>query len=285
MISVIINADDLGNTHVINSKIREAIENGVITSSTIMANSNYLDEVHNIVRANRERISFGVHLNLTEGKSFTKNPIFLQREIIDTDGNFLHGNSKKCIYPDTELEDAIFQEWDAQITKLKEEGFDLSHADGHHHCHSWPGLESIFVKVLAKHGIKRSRNCYLYPYAGIANRIVNRISLLLYSFGIHKIVSSFPILSTIGSRLHFIHFNKILRDNGIAMPAYFGSYENFCFLKKSGKLQSPKDKQQTYEMMCHPGIPEYEKELQMIKDDEFGILKSINYEFVNFNSI
>lgn len=285
MISVIINADDLGNSKEINAQIREAIENGSITSSTIMANSKYLDEVRDIVNVNNARASFGVHLNLTEGESFTKSSIFLKRGIIDKEGRFIQGNSKRCAYPDAELGEAIFKEWDAQVSKLKEEGFKLSHADGHHHCHSWPGLESIYLRVLLKHGINRSRNCYLYPYAGMLNCIVNAFSTILYSCGIYKLVSEYPVLSTIGARLHYIHFNKILRCKGIVMPNYFGSYESFCFLQQTNRLQSPRNKQQIYEMMCHPGIPDFDKELQMIKTDAFGFLKSTYYKLTTYNKI
>lgn len=285
MISVIINADDLGNSKTINAKTIEALERGRVTSSTIMANGKFLDEVHAIVDANKDRASFGVHLNLTEGESFTKSPVFSKHGIIDKEGCFIHGNSKRCAYPDAELEDAIFKEWDAQVSKLKEDGFWLSHADGHHHCHSWPGLESAYLRILLKHGINHSRNCYLYPYAGMANSIANRASAILYSCGVHRVVSTCPVLSTIGSRLHYIHFNKILKSKGVIMPDYFGSYEGFCCLKHTGKLQSPANKQLVYEMMCHPGIPAFDKELQMINADAFGFSRTTSYRLTNYNRI
>ena len=63
MIRIIINADDLGKDSQVNDKISEALQNGFITSSTIMANIELWDEVHKIVDAN-PKASFGVHLNL-----------------------------------------------------------------------------------------------------------------------------------------------------------------------------------------------------------------------------
>ena len=50
MINVIINADDLGLNQKVNNAINEALSNGFITSSTILANSDYMDEVRRIVK-------------------------------------------------------------------------------------------------------------------------------------------------------------------------------------------------------------------------------------------
>ena len=87
MIRIIINADDLGKDSQVNDKISEALQNGYITSSTIMANTELWDEVHKIVDAN-PKASFGVHLNLTEGKALTKQPVFVERGVVDDNNCF-----------------------------------------------------------------------------------------------------------------------------------------------------------------------------------------------------
>ncbi|MBO7301461.1 MAG: ChbG/HpnK family deacetylase, partial [Bacteroidaceae bacterium] len=49
MIKIIINADDLGLSSKVNKAIGDALRKEVITSSTILANSNTWEEIHDIV--------------------------------------------------------------------------------------------------------------------------------------------------------------------------------------------------------------------------------------------
>lgn len=285
MISIIINADDLGNNPIINAEIENAIKQRAISSSTIMANSHYLEDVRRIVDESKDLASFGVHLNLTEGESSTSNDIFRKRGIIDDNGHFIRGNSNRCSYPDKMLEEAIFQEWDAQITRLEQEGFVLSHADGHHHCHSWPGLENILVRVLKKHKIEKVRNCYMYPYTNVWNTVLTKFCKFLYSCRVHKLKSKLPIIHSIGSRLHYIHFNHIMQCNDIVTPTYFGGYEKFCVLQKKRELQEVYKGDITCEMMCHPGISTYDKEKDMILRDCFGIKNCGEYCLITYKEL
>ena len=282
MISIIINADDLGNNPIINAEIENAIKQRAISSSTIMANSHYLEDVRRIVDESKDLASFGVHLNLTEGESATSNEIFRKRGIIDENGHFIKGNSNRCSYPDKMLEEAIFQEWDAQITRLEQEGFVLSHADGHHHCHSWPGLENILVRVLKKHKIEKVRNCYLYPYASIWDILLTKSCEVLYFFKVRKIRSHLPIVSSISNRLHYIHFNHIIKCNNIKTTDYFGAYDTFGELKNKNKLRETLNENVVYEMMCHPGIPAYDEEKEQILQDCFGIKDGCKYRLITY---
>ena len=66
---LIINADDLGADEGRNEGIFEAIRAGVVTSASILPNGPALDMHCRGIRAGRfEKVSFGVHLNLTEGR-------------------------------------------------------------------------------------------------------------------------------------------------------------------------------------------------------------------------
>ena len=131
-VSIIINADDLGKNHIVNEAIREALSLGVITSSTIMANSSSWEEVHAIVDENPQA-SFGVHLNLTEGKALTASSVFHQMNIVDNDNCFTKRiRNLKSFSP--ELLKAVYDEWDAQINKVNiVEEIAVTHFDGHHH--------------------------------------------------------------------------------------------------------------------------------------------------------
>ncbi|PYT99697.1 MAG: hypothetical protein DMG34_20285 [Acidobacteria bacterium] len=67
MKNLIVNADDLGWTPGVNRGISEAHRNGIVTSTSLLANGCAFDDG---VRLSRElpRLGVGVHLNLSDGK-------------------------------------------------------------------------------------------------------------------------------------------------------------------------------------------------------------------------
>lgn len=83
-VNIIINADDLGKNPTVNNAIKEAIDGQYITSSSILANSNYWDEIHKIVE-DGSNASFGVHLNLTEGPALTRSDALINAGIVSDD--------------------------------------------------------------------------------------------------------------------------------------------------------------------------------------------------------
>ena len=159
---MIINADDLGKSSEVNEAIGHALEDGVITSSTIMANSTTWDQVHKIIDRNPQA-SFGVHLNLTEGRALTINPVLTAAGIVDENNVFTKNVRNLPNYSD-ELLQAIKTEWDAQLNKvIKIEGINVTHIDGHHHIHTFYPFRFILIELLKKYGITKVRNRYNYP--------------------------------------------------------------------------------------------------------------------------
>lgn len=69
MLKVIINADDLGQSQRTNRLIEEFIDNGAITSTTIMANREDTDEAGAIYKRHKDHVSSGVHLNIDSGRA------------------------------------------------------------------------------------------------------------------------------------------------------------------------------------------------------------------------
>ena len=63
---LIVNADDFGWTEGVNRGILEAHRNGIVTSTTVLANGAAFDAAMGLAR--RElRLGVGVHLNLSDG--------------------------------------------------------------------------------------------------------------------------------------------------------------------------------------------------------------------------
>src|SRR4051812_23098805 len=62
-VRVIINADDLGANYEINREVRELLEEGRVTSASILANGPAVGDVMDWV-GDFPRVSFGAHLNI-----------------------------------------------------------------------------------------------------------------------------------------------------------------------------------------------------------------------------
>ena len=77
MKKIIINADDLGMSGTVNREIESCIQKGLITSTTIMANMPDFDGARKLYDTYNEAVSFGWHINLTEGEPLTKSQALL----------------------------------------------------------------------------------------------------------------------------------------------------------------------------------------------------------------
>lgn len=275
MIKVIINADDCGYSPDVNAAIDYALSRKVISSTTIMANANYLEEVHKMVERHPEA-SFGIHLNMTEGLSLTKSPVFREKGITDGKDCFISGNSQRCPLPDNQLAKAIYDEWDAQMDLLiKKEGFSISHVDGHHHCHTWMGLQDILVKLMRKYGIKRVRNKYYTPVGSSIIGLKEKLIQLIEPIG-----KRMPQLQ---EKVHYYTFNKALNRNYIKTTDYFGAYEYLSpILNQKGLLGQLQGK--TIELMCHPGLLGYQKEYDLVLHNTLGIDNS-KYSLISYKEL
>lgn len=270
MLYVIINADDLGKNSVVNSSIMEGMSAGAITSSTIMANSISWDEVHKIVDANPQA-SFGVHLNLTEGSALTKSEILLNNNIVDSQGFFTNKVRKVTDWSD-ELLEAIFNEWDAQINKIRNiEGIKISHLDGHHHIHTDTPFAFILKKLCEKYEITCVRNRHEFPQSSVKQGI-KRIGELLYDF---RILGNNKLSRIIEAYQQTLDWRKNVSP--ILMTNYFCSYEYAC-----GNADYLREGNQDIiiELMCHPGHINYQEEFKEVCARVFQ--KKKNCKLINY---
>ena len=277
MIYVIINADDCGNTPQVNEAIDKALSQGAISSTTIMANSKYLDQVHEMVDKYTDA-SFGIHLNLTEGQSITQPNIFFEKGILDGNACFVHGNSKRCLNPSDELKGAVFNEWDAQLTFLEKEGFVPSHVDGHHHCHTWPGFEQILVALMKKHGMTKVRNRYCRPYLGLRENAIYTIKRVVEPLA--NLFDAKKLIAHTSDITYLRDYSKAICQKHILTTTYFDAYENMIPLLKSGRIDNC-----TIELMCHPGLRNYSSEFEAILNDEIGIKNNKNIQFISYKEL
>jgi predicted glycoside hydrolase/deacetylase ChbG (UPF0249 family) len=153
-VQIIINADDLGSSSQIDEAIVEEIENGRVTSTSIMANGPTVDKA--LVQLEKyPHCSLGVHLNLTCYAPLTNgNGI---EQLLDEDGNFSNRIRERKLRIGKNLTKAIFEEWCAQIERIKSQSIPITNLDSHHHIHTQPSLFWVLKHVQKHFGIRKVR--------------------------------------------------------------------------------------------------------------------------------
>lgn len=282
---IIVNADDLGKDAVVNSAIKIALDKGIISSSTIMANTAFMDQVCNIVKEHPEA-SFGLHLNITEGPSITRNEVLSDYHLIKDDGNFdMEHNLNMIICDDKELQDAIEKEWSAQIEILLDNGIKPTHIDGHQHCHSWYGFSIPLYNICEKYKIYKVRNVYNQPLYTIKESLLSYICRLLInieSLNAFRYSSKSYLNQVLRAYQAPQFFNKIAARSGWNSPTKFTSVEKFLSIISKYGVNAISDNG-VMELMCHPGHPRYEKEfMQMLNRD---YLKISGIQLTNYKDI
>jgi len=154
---LVINADDLGADVPRNEGIFDAIESGMVTSASLLANGPALgDALARIRSLKRRKVSFGFHLNLSQGTPVSKG----HRLLVGPDGNFpgkitAHRLLMQRGYEDLEKE--IAAEMESQVVRLIEAGVELHHMDGHQHVQVFPAVTSLASRLADRHGIRWMR--------------------------------------------------------------------------------------------------------------------------------
>lgn len=144
---LIINADDFGISPGQNYAIADCFTNGVVTSTTLMANGQAFDQAISIAQQ-LPTLDVGIHLTLDLGQ-----PLSPVKEI----PNLVSGpNFKKydlsqadLVFPLNEVE----IEWRRQIEKIKSTGIQISHLDSHHHIHMKEPLLPLFTQLAREYGL------------------------------------------------------------------------------------------------------------------------------------
>ena len=128
---LIINGDDVGMSHAANAATIDALENGLMTSATIMVPCPWFLEIATYARA-RPNSDFGLHLTHTsEWKSYKWGPVASKSEVpglVDPQG-YLWPDIMS-VYRNSSPEQAYI-EAKAQVQKALAAGIDVTHLDSH----------------------------------------------------------------------------------------------------------------------------------------------------------
>ncbi len=179
MNKIIINADDFGLTESCSKAIAQAFKENLISSTTACANGTYIEQAYALACEYGFADRIGIHLNLTEGKPLTDE---IKSDAFFCENGEFHGHINRLKRLNKAQVSELKKEITAQIVKLKDLGFNLTHADSHHHIHTGVFLENAVKDVLFQYGIKKIRLHRNFGDIKFYKKIVKR----LYNNKLHK---------------------------------------------------------------------------------------------------
>ncbi len=146
MTKIIINADDFGYCEAVNYGIISAHNNGIVRSTSMMANMPGVEHGVGLLKENKT-LNCGVHMTLSCGRPLLSN----LKTIVDKDGFFIRRITDEII---EKMDcDEIYREFCAQIDRVKGLGIDISHLDSHHHIHTLVSLKPVIEKIVTKYNL------------------------------------------------------------------------------------------------------------------------------------
>ena len=244
MANIYYHADDFGYTKGITNHILETINNGLVSSVSMMPNGTYINQSKKIIK--KRNIKTFIHINLTEGRSITKNKT-IKKYLLDKRGNFKYGFIKLNLFwlfsskkKREKINYAIYEEIKAQISIAKCSKKIL--LDGHQHIHISPVVFKQILILNKKQKISQIRLPVDYFFLKFnfffkKNFYINLLKYYLLLF-----------------------FSKICRKNLIKAKI---KYDDFCFgIIYSGFIskelieilkQKTKNKNYNIQILLHPG--------------------------------
>jgi hopanoid biosynthesis associated protein HpnK len=161
---LIVNADDFGLTRGVNRAIAECHQRGVVTSTTLMANSDeFQDAVESVKRlvphANGPALGVGCHIVLADGGPVLP-PSQVPSLLAPGTGLFYQSIQQlaKQALGNRFRSEEIEAEATAQFQKIQAAGIRISHFDAHKHAHMFPSILKPLLRAAAACGVPALRN-------------------------------------------------------------------------------------------------------------------------------
>lgn len=154
--ALIVNADDFGLSSDVNEGIVRAHAQGIVTSTTLLANGPAFGDAVTRLRQ-YPSLAVGVHLDLVEGRPLS--PEHRVRSLLTDAGTFIGGTPalasrlvrRRLVYRE------LVTEMTAQIARVVDAGLPPTHVDTHQHAHCLPFVCAAALEAAARFGIHRIR--------------------------------------------------------------------------------------------------------------------------------
>src|SRR5262245_14279521 len=155
MTRLIINGDDFGFTRSTNAGILRGQREGILTSTTIMANGAAFDEAVQIALANPS-LGVGCQVAVVDGHPIS--PPADIPSLLGSDGR-LPGSVMELAFKIGRVIRVrdIEREISAQVQRVVNSGINPTHLDTHKHSHLHPKVLEALLRVAADFGIRRIR--------------------------------------------------------------------------------------------------------------------------------
>jgi hopanoid biosynthesis associated protein HpnK len=237
---LVINADDFGFTSGVNRAILKAHTDGVVTSTTLMANGLAFGEAKELAKE-FPKLSIGCHVVLIDGE-----PVLPPETIpsLTQSGRFRDGLKVFAARALTGQLDAseIVAETTAQVRKVRAAGLYVSHLDTHKHAHIFPKVLRPLLRAAAECGVRAIRNPFgpLFPLP---------LSELLQRPTLWTRWAEMRVLGTFAGQ-----FQKTVQREGFVTPdgtlgiEVTGSLNETLFTAIATNIPEG-----TWEFVCHPG--------------------------------
>jgi len=155
---IIINADDFGYNATVNRAIIKSFQQGLITSSSLMANMPGFEDAVGLMREHSFlQGKVGVHLNLTEGYPLSVAIRGCQRFCDLVSGQFVYARQSSLFFLNAREQKAVYEELTAQLERLLAAGIRPSHLDSHHHIHTEWAVARLVARLGQAYGIRKIR--------------------------------------------------------------------------------------------------------------------------------
>ena len=145
-----VNADDFGFTCDVNRGIVEAHVNGILTSTTIMANGRAFEDAVRLARETPS-LDIGVHFVLVGG------------EMVSQAGRALPATVPELIKSVALRRVDVFKELSAQMDRVLGAGLRATHVDTHKHTHLLPPVMDAVCRIAEANRIRWIRRPFDFP--------------------------------------------------------------------------------------------------------------------------
>ncbi len=241
---LIINADDFGLTAGVNRAIAEGNRNGVITSTTLMANARSFAEASDISKG-LPGLKTGCHIVLIDGEPVSSN----LPSLTNGSGRFrssLKGFAVAAVRRQLSQQE-IQMEAEAQIRKIQACGITLTHVDSHKHTHMFPQVMRPVLRAARSCGIRAVRNPFEPMRAWPSQLVMSTPGLWLRS----SAVAAFQIFA--GEFRSALRDNEMVSTHGTIGIAVTGKLDQKILVRLLTALPEG-----TWELVCHPGYSDAE---------------------------
>ena len=272
---LIVNADDLGLTSGVNRAIFEAHRNGIVTSTTLMANSRAFAGAAEMARsAEADRtLSVGCHVVLMDGEPLQpadKVPTLLEPRTNNGTGRFRDNLNDFIIasFRHKLNPQEIEAEAAAQMERILGCGIPLSHFDTHKHAHMFPAVLRPLLRAARSRGVPAVRNPFgqVWPLP---------LSSLLRTRQVWKRFAQLNALRRLaGPFRREVEAHGLRTTDGSLGVLATGSLDVKLFTTMIDNMPEG-----TWEFVCHPGYNDAELDavrtrLRQAREQELQLLTS-----------